>query len=126
MLDFQQKRKVRSYMYSKTTLVVIFLLVLIVMHSTWRVYEKKRTSEELKNISIQNTEELRTRSEELAIKINRLDTIPGKEEEIRSRFNVVKNNENMVVIVPREEEATSTQKKKEGFWVKIRQFFTTN
>ncbi|MSU45286.1 MAG: hypothetical protein EXS47_01500 [Candidatus Zambryskibacteria bacterium] len=126
MLDFQQKRKVRSFMYSRITLVVISILVLVVMHSTWRVYEKKRTSEELKNISIQYTEELRTRSEELEVKINRLDTVPGKEEEIRSRFNVVKDNENMVVIVPDVEDSVATSTVSESFWSKIKAYFSRN
>lgn len=123
MLDFQQKRKVRSFMYSRTTLVVLSVLVLIVMHSTWRVYQKKRISEEMKNISVQYTEELRDRSEELKIKIDRLDTVPGVEEEIRSRFSVVKEKENMVVVVQEEAEATSTSVKERSFWSKIKQFF---
>ena len=124
MLDFQQKRKARSLMYNKITLIILSALVLIVLHSTWSVYQKKRVSEEMKNISSGYVEELRVRSEELKSKIDRLDTEVGVEEEIRSRFSVVKERENMVVVVPNEEEPVSTTSSSKGLWAKMRHFFS--
>lgn len=123
MLDFQQKRKVRSFMYSRTTLVILFLILVLVVHSTWRVYQKKGVSEDLKNISVQYVEDLRNRNDELKTKIDRLETTSGIEEEIRSRFSVVKDKENMVVVVPNVEEAVSTTTKPTSFWRKIINFF---
>jgi len=124
MLDFQQKRKARSLMYNKITLIILSVVVLIALHSTWSVYQKKRVSEEMKNISSGYVEELRVRSEELKSKIDRLDTEVGVEEEIRSRFSVVKERENMVVVVPNEEEPVSTTSSSKGLWAKMRHFFS--
>ncbi len=123
MLDFQQKRKVRSFIYNHITLGVLTLLVLFVLHSTWSVYQKKRESERMRNLSLQHVEELRQREGELTVKIERLDTEAGIEEEIRSKFNVAKQEENIVIIVPPSDLGTSTTDSRTGFWKKVKSFF---
>lgn len=115
MLDFQQKRKVRSYMYNRVTLGLLLLVLIIVIHSTWVVYRKKVESEELRDVSLKNVESLRVRSEDLQIKIDRLNTKQGVEEEVRSKFSVAKDDENMVIIV-QDEPSTTEEVKKGGFW----------
>jgi len=122
MLDFQQKRKVKSFMYNRVTLAVLLVVVLFVLNSTWSVYQKKRESERLKNVALGNVENLRGRDSELQAKIERLGTEVGIEEEIRSKFNVAKQEENAVIIVPKSEtNATSTNSS--SFWQKVKKFF---
>ena len=122
MLDLQQKRKVRSVMYHPATLVILSILVIIIARSTWIVYQKKTESEEMKNISLQNVEELRLRNSDLTARVQRLETSAGIEEEIRSKFNVVKGNENMVVVVPDDNSQIGTTSPKTGFWQKFWHF----
>ena len=124
MLDFQQKRKVRAVMYHKATLVILGLFVLVVLHSTWVVFQKKRESELMKDASLSRTEELRTRDTDLKSKIGRLSTDSGIEEEIRSKYSVVKENENMVVVVDSQNTVASSTAPKVGFWQTIVGFFT--
>ena len=123
MLDYGQKRKVRGVIYHKVTLVILAILVLIMAHSTWVVYQKKRTSEEMKNVSMQNTAELKQRNDDLTAKIERLDTESGVEDEIRSKFSVVKDKENMVVVVDDQNPEVSTTSEKVGFWTSLEEFF---
>ena len=122
MLDFQQKRKIRRLMYHWVTLILLTILVLFTIHSTWVVYQKKRTSQEMKDISLQNVEELRLRNEELKWRIERLQTSPGIEEEIRSKFTVAKDKENMVIVVDNQSQNISTTSQKMGFWQKVWNF----
>ena len=124
MLDFHQKRKVRSVIYHKVTLVVLAVLVVIMARSTWVVYQKQVESEEIKKVSLQNTNELRQRDNNLTTKIERLETQPGIEEEIRSKFSVVKDRENMVVVVENQNPEVSTTSNRTGFWGLIKQLFT--
>ena len=112
----------RTVMYNKVTLVVLFVLVIMVFHSTWNVYKKKTESEDMKNLSYQRVEELRGRSNELQAKIDRLSTQTGIEEEIRSKFSVAKGDENMVIVVD-EDGSSSTAPVKHGFWAKFTGFF---
>ena len=124
MLDSQQKRKVRNIAYHPVTLVVLAALVLIVLHSTWLVYQKKSASEKMKNISMARTKELRLRDNQLKSNISRLGTDVGVEEEIRSKFSVAKEKENMVILVGdtgSKESATSTEK---NFWQRLWSFLS--
>lgn len=126
MLDFHQKRKVRSLLYNRITIGVLLVLVLIVAHSTFRVYQKKRDSEKMRDISMVQVEELRKRELELRSKIERLETEQGVEEEIRSKFSVAKQDENMVLVVLQQETGTSTSTPKKGFWSRIKGLFGSN
>ncbi len=123
MLDIQQKRKFKSVIYNKVTIFVLFVLVLLVVHSTWGVYLKKRESIEMMNISQEKLAELESRDSELDLKINKLNTQSGIEEEIRSKFSVTKADESMVIIVRENGEASSTPNEDLGFWDKLRSFF---
>ena len=124
MLDFQQKRKLRAVMYHKATLVLLSLLVLFFIHSTWLVYQKKIASEELKVASLQNVSELQLRNKELESKISRLSTPAGVEEEIRSKFTVAKENEAMVIVVDDNSQNMPTTSQKQSFWQKIWNLFS--
>jgi len=124
MLDFQQRRKIRNLTYSRITLLILFLLVLFMVRSTWNVYQKKRISEEMKNLSLENVEKLRLRDNELGKSIEKLETDSGVEEEIRLKFNVVKSGENMAVIVEDEKNnLATTTNLKIGWWNELLNFF---
>ena len=123
MLDFHQKRKIRSVAYNRITLVVLGILVLIVLHSTWSVYQKERESGQMKDIAKNNLVELQSRDSDLKAKINNIDTTAGVEEKIRSKFTVAKYGENMVVVVPDNNSNASTTTSSIGFWQKIWGFF---
>ncbi len=123
MLDIQQKRKLRSVLYHKYTLIALALLVLVSVHSTWSIYKKKSESELLVSASKQRLADLKVREADLRGKIEKLNTEEGIEEEIRSKFNVTKENENVVIIVENKEKEASTTPERVGFWQKIKNFF---
>ena len=106
MLDSQQKRKLSHILYHKATLVILLLVTLFVLRSTWIVWQKKEESEALKETSLNYKNGLEVRDKELNSEINSLGTEVGKEAEIRSKFSVAKNGESVVVIV---DDATNTQ-----------------
>ena len=116
MLNFHQKRKVRAVMYHRATLCILSIFVLIILHSTWVVFQKKIESERLKNISEKNINNLKLRQSELKSKIDRLETPSGLEKEIRSKFTVAKSGESMVVVVDNTRSPASTTIPKFSFW----------
>lgn len=123
MLDFHQKRKVRGIMYHKVTLGFLAVLTLLSLHSTWSVFKKEKESENLMNISLEHVKELRKRNEDLQSKIDKLATVTGIEEEIRTKFSVAKDNEKLVVVVPVDSSKASTTIPKTNLWQKIKNFF---
>lgn len=106
MLDFAQKRKLRGLAYHRVTLVFLGIIVIFFARATWSAMGKERDSRELRDIAQSQTSELSARNGELSEHLLRLETPQGVEAEIRSKFNVAKVSENVVVIL--EEEATST------------------
>lgn len=73
--------------------------------------------------SMVRLEELEERDREIESKINKLATVAGVEEEIRSKFSVAKDNENMVIIVREEGTSSPALQENKGFWSKIRSLF---
>jgi cell division protein FtsB len=123
MLDFQQKRKFRAILYHRVTLVILFILVFFAVRASWGMYQKQRESEMLKNRSLEYKNGLELRQKELDAQIERLNTESGLEAEIRSKFNVAKDRENIVVVV--DDKATSTMPSvPKSFWQKIKSFFS--
>ncbi len=124
MLDFQQKRKVKSMLYHRTTLIILVILVLISFRSTWVIYQKKRESEKQMAISARTVQELTTRDAEIEAQIERIQTEGGVEAEIRSKFNVAKDKENIVVLLDDTPTTTVPLTKNSGFWYKITHLFS--
>jgi cell division protein FtsN len=122
MLDSQQKRKINKVLYHKVTLVILGVVVLLILHSTWVVYQKKLESDDLKNISLKYKDGLEIRETELQNQINRLETEAGKEAEIRSKFSVAKERENIVVVVNEDVQNVPTTTKK-NLWQKFVDLF---
>jgi len=77
----------------------------------------------MRETSAARLSELEVRNSELDSKIKKLNTNSGIEEEIRSKFSVAKNDENMVIIVREEGGSTTPPHEKTGFWTKIKSLF---
>ena len=99
MLDFQQKWKMRTFLYSRSVRIVLVIIVLYSFYGTFRVYKKKVESER----DVEQTQvQLLALSEKeriLDAHIANLETPEGLEAEIRQKYSVAKNGENMVIIL---------------------------
>ncbi|MFO0718760.1 MAG: septum formation initiator family protein [Candidatus Paceibacterota bacterium] len=101
--EFQKRRKIRNRIYSKTTVVVLLIVILIMTRATWRVYKTKIESrKDFEKVSSE-LESMRAREAELKYEIDRLNTNKGTEEEIRKKFNVAKDGEGVVYVVDSKE-----------------------
>ena len=99
MLEFQQKRQIKKLIYSKVSLVVLSLLIVFVAHSTYGIYKKSNLSTEGYNKVKGEYENMVNRKVVLESEIERLNSDIGVEEELRSKFNIAKPGETVVVVV---------------------------
>jgi cytoskeletal protein RodZ len=99
MLDFQQKRKVKQFLYSPITIGILLIVTLYAIYATWVVYQKKVKTEEKLAEMQQRVYDLSEKNIRADNAIAYLNTDEGVEEEIRSKFALVKSDERMVVIV---------------------------
>lgn len=108
MIEFQQKKKIRKILYSPIVLIILFIILAILLRSLWGVYEKERISSENLSKEKNELEKLSIREKNLARALEYLKTDQGIENEIRSKFRVVKEGEKVAVIVG--EDATNTKR----------------
>ena len=99
MRNFQEKNKWKDFMQSKPVLV---LLAIVVILFTWNIVNltiKLLETYKNKNIEQQKISDLEARKAKLTEDIKKLGTDEGKEEAIRENFGMVKDGEDVVVIV---------------------------
>jgi cell division protein FtsB len=106
-MEYLKKRqKSRKRLYSKVTLGVLVLILIIMVHPTWKIFQKSRESK----INLERAEaelvDLESRKERLAADVSYLNTDVGRDQEIRNKFGVAREGETMIVIVRDERERT--------------------
>jgi cell division protein FtsB len=98
-MDFQQKRTVRRIIYSKFTIFVLLVLVIVFSRSVWNIYKKEKFSRESLSVVERKYEDMSSRKKYLEGQIQKLNTEDGIEEEIRDKFSVKKEGEISVLII---------------------------
>jgi|GEM_PF-965132 len=102
------KRTGIRWYYSKPFLIILIIIFILVLRGSWGVYRKASQGKELRQIAEEEQRVLEQERVSLENQLDRLKTQTGQETEIRKKFNVSKFNEKLVVIVDRDEVATTT------------------
>ena len=110
-------------MYHRWTLVILGIIVLFAIHSTWVIYTKQRESEALKEVVEKQSGQLTARDEQLKNNIASLNTQYGVEQEIRAKFNVAKPNEDVAVVLDSTIATGTASSTSSSFWQKVLNFF---
>lgn len=103
MREFQErkemKRKIHRRIYSKTTLFILLCVLILTARGVINVYSKERESRrDLERVKLQRVQ-LSARAASVRESGDRLKTPDGIETEIRSKFDVAKEGEGVIVIV---------------------------
>ncbi len=122
MLERKEKKFLNKIIYSKITLVVLFLLLILVARGVWRVFSEVRMTDENKKIAQQELNELENRKERIEKELEEFNSDSGVEKEIRNKFSVVKEGEQMVMILD-DKSNYKSDLKKDTFWSKILNWF---
>ncbi|MBT3282976.1 hypothetical protein HN375_02345 [bacterium] len=124
MLDFHEKRRFKRLLYSKVTLVILGFIVIWLAFAVWSMYKKERDTRLRRIEQKEVLNELEGREESLREEIERLSTERGIEQEVRSKFEVGKDGEEMIIIVDNpEDEGFSNKEIKKTFWQKVFSWF---
>lgn len=107
MFDFHEKRKIRSVVYSRYSIGAIVLVALLISMSVYERYSVEREMAAKREARSGELEELKNRAAALESKVVHLQDERGIEEEIRGRFDVAKEGEQVVIIL--DEEATTSE-----------------
>jgi len=117
MTDFQQKRKIKSVIYSKLSLIILIIIIFFIAKATYNIYQKYKLSSNNYYAVKKDYDSLKDRRLMLESEIKRLKTDNGVEEEIRSKFNVAKPGETVVTVIDSSSSnLVNTANQNEGFW----------
>ncbi len=117
--DFQKKRKIRNIIYSKTTVVLLFFMIIILGRATWSMYRTKAQGQaDFERVSA-TLVDLQNRQKALVSDIDRLKTEKGTEEEIRKKFSVAKEGETVVFLIEHESAVPPAPIEEKSFLKKV-------
>lgn len=111
----------------KQTIPWVLLLVLcftiFVGTRAFDVLAKKHAANKMNRAYINELESLATKEANLHTELNELATAEGVEQEIREKFRVTKEGEQIVVIVPQKKTANDTDGQSKGLFSFLRNLF---
>jgi len=122
MFDFHEKRRIRAIVFSKPVIVIIFGLTVL---SSFSVYERYKVANEMQarlDARIAELHALEERAQLLEAKVDYLQNERGIEEELRIRFDVAKEGEEVVILLDSRRDTKSTEEEvdiqntKKSFW----------
>jgi len=99
MRNFQEKRGIRHIMQSRLILVFLGVIILVFAWSVIQLVSKAEETAKNKNIAEDKIVELQKGKEKLSSDIAKFQTEKGIEENIREKFGLAKEGENMIVII---------------------------
>ncbi|MEK7567382.1 MAG: hypothetical protein AAB513_00465 [Patescibacteria group bacterium] len=99
---FENRRRFRTVMNSKLTLVILLLVLMVVLKSTWILYGKNKEAGMKKESLSRESKQIGEREDFLEGEISRLRTEQGVEEILRQKFNIKKDGEEVLVIIDEE------------------------
>ena len=102
MREFQEKNIVKKRIYSKTTIVILTILLLLTARGVFFVYQKEKLTEVEVNRVQKQKEDLQKRYETIKADSERLKTDEGIESEIRTKFDVIKEGEEVIEVVDKD------------------------
>lgn len=117
-----------TLLYSRITLVFALCLSLALAFSVYERYTIEREMAERLRSAEAELEELRNRKQEIESKVEYLSADHGIEAEIRKHFDVAREGEQVIVIVPAEGERETKDttvildtphKSSSGFWSRL-------
>ena len=109
MFDFHEKRKIRGVLYSKPVFILLILIAALLSMSVYnRLIVAQGTKERLDE-KREDLEALQIRADVLQEKVDYLEDERGIEEELRNRFDVAKEGEQVVIILEEREKQSHKQ-----------------
>lgn len=105
-------------MYSKTAVFALFFLTILIAKGVYGIYVKETESRQEVMRLTKQKQELEARLEIVSKNAELLATEQGIETEIRNKFDVVKQGEEVIVVVDKEIPPAPEEKKNflEKFW----------
>ncbi len=121
MREFQEKRELKRIIFSRASLIILFVLLIFLSVFTVKTFLKYRKAVQKDEKITEEVRDMERKKSDLAEKIKRLQTASGLEEEMREKFNVAKPGEEVLTIIDKskENDKINSEDGERGFFSKI-------
>lgn len=130
MREYQQKHMFRTLVYSRVTLVILFLLIVLLLRSIVELNTKRMDVAKLRDDSTYERIELQKKVTTAQTQTDLINTKRGLEAYIRTTYPVVKKGEGVIVIYDDNKVPVSTVRKNMTMWEHVtiwwNNFFSKN
>ncbi|MBI5078231.1 MAG: hypothetical protein HZB11_02615 [Candidatus Yonathbacteria bacterium] len=99
MIPFQERKKFRKIMYSKASLVTLFIVLIAAGRGAWGIHQKAVIAETERDIALRSLSDFTSRITELQASLARVKSNQGLESEIRQKYTVARPGEEVVIVV---------------------------
>lgn len=109
-------RKIKRSVYTKIVAIILFIIVVFSSIGVWGLYKKSQLAKEKRDEVKEELQLLVKRKESISEEILLLRTEHGVEERIRSDFGMVREGEEVVVLVDEIKNDKVAESEKQGIW----------
>jgi cell division protein FtsB len=113
MLTLYQKRKIRRFLHSPLVLFFLFVLVIFLALGTYRAYRVEQEASEKREAVERELSLVAEHKRDLEARTQHLDDPRGVEEELRARYDLAKEGEQVVIMLEDEPPTTTVPEKQE-------------
>jgi hypothetical protein len=116
MREFQQKHLLRTVIYSRATILVLFLAVVLLLRSIMELNDKRLEVKKLTETSEIEKRELEEKVYKSEEKNKEIATSRGREAYIRTTYPVVKEGEGVIVVYDGKPSAVAEVRTNVSMW----------
>jgi hypothetical protein len=119
MREYQQKHMIRTLLYSRATIVILFLLIILLLRSIMELNDKRIAVAKLRNDSAAERALLEEKVAKAQEKNDAIATPRGFEAYVRTTFPVVKEGEGVIVIYDGDKSLVSPVREDINVWEQL-------
>jgi hypothetical protein len=123
MKEYQQKHLVRTIVYSKVTIVVLFLLIILLLRSIMELNDKRIETSKLRDDSKAEHLKLVDKVAKAQKQSDDIATPRGFESYVRTTYPVVKEGEGVIVVYDGEKSPVSQVRTDMNVWERLLVFW---
>jgi uncharacterized protein YpmB len=123
MRNFQRKRVWKNMMQSKPVLILLGIVILIFAWNVFLFWNKMEGTSKNKKMVEDKVAELEQQKEKLLSDIDSLSTVEGKEKVFRENFGLVKEGEEVIIVVEDRNSPTQKTESPSGFFSFFKNLF---
>lgn len=119
MREFEKKRKIKSRIYSTFSLIVLLIIAILILRGTVGVYLKHSQSQDKVDELSEQIQDFEKRKIYLEEQISDISSEYGVEKELREKFNIAKDGEEVIIILDDEGNEKEPNEPRGSFWTDL-------